>query len=417
MKCPSCGANNSDTAKWCSQCLRRFEPSEGGRPVSSVYSPAELPSGPAPDLRQSTTAAQGSPANAASHAANQSVLAGPTVSRPTLATEVASAGFALPSVGEGGKIEALEDSGAKALDAEEAPFAAPGVLSPHTGSRTTTSSASPTQSGLLREPDATTGPANGSLAPNLVSTQAPSRSEGAPTRATPTAVLAPLGQSARLASTALPHTVERDALGRLTLRCSRCGASNAVEATECSVCGHDFFAALRSQASSQVRQVSPNEALVWGLLPGGGYTRLGMNGRFVGHFLLVAWLVFLAFVVSPRELFLFRLVFALGAAGVWAGSAIDASRRAAGEEEPVLSGRRPLYVFMASLAVVFAMGLVLAVTYQRKSLGGSGNANGPVIEVPADQGPEAGSSGPSSSGGDFGGSDSAGMGSGSSGVS
>ena len=117
-----------------------------------------------------------------------------------------------------------------------------------------------------------------------------------------------------------------------------------------------------------------------------------MNGRFVGHFLLVAWLVFLAFIVSPRELFIFRLVFALGAAGVWAGSAIDASRRAGGEEEPVLSGRRPLYVFMASLAVVFAMGLVLAVTYQRKSLGGSSDA--PVIEVPADQGPEASSSGP-----------------------
>jgi hypothetical protein len=44
-RCPSCGAHNPERARWCSQCLRRFEAERSGRAGSGVASPAASPPG------------------------------------------------------------------------------------------------------------------------------------------------------------------------------------------------------------------------------------------------------------------------------------------------------------------------------------------------------------------------------------
>lgn len=158
----------------------------------------------------------------------------------------------------------------------------------------------------------------------------------------------------------LPIEIERDPMGRLIQRCSLCGATNPIEVNECTVCGADFLAALREPEVK--RDVSPTKAMLWGLVPGGGFIPLGKRARFLGHLGLVVWLLFLSFLtflLSPRALLGFKLGFATMGVGVWIASAIDAGRIAGGRDAALLSGKRPIVVFVASLAALFVLGFVL----------------------------------------------------------
>lgn len=417
MKCPSCGARNPESARWCGQCLQRFDvavekdarapagdvASGTQQPPVSTISTGQLPGSGVMNtpVGQSVQASRPQPASA------YGLGQGASPGMPLQVIEVAASGIALPSLDFEGT-----SSGATPWPTEAAsePVAVPQAGA--TGSSATDRPDVAEVPRYLPAPDAAAVVAPLASSMDLASqrsvpmpapavgrspagTAVQARSVPRPGRAENDRT----GRTGRLSPSALPHAVERDPLGGLVLRCAQCGASNSVEATECKVCGFDFFAALR-EAQKPMVSVEPRTALLWGLLPGGGYFPLKMPARFVGHFLLVAWLIFLAFIVSPKDLVFFRVVFALGAASVWSGSAIDAHRRARSDAEFFFPGKRALYVFMASLALLFSMGFVLTFSLYRKQQGSPDAGGGTtVIEVPADQGGDSPLSGAGTDGG------------------
>lgn len=410
MKCPSCGARNPESARWCGQCLQRFDVPGGtdaqapaGEVVGSTQQTpvSEIAAGhlPRTGLVQSRVGQSGQaslPQIAPAYGLGQGAPPGPAP--PVI--EVAASGIALPSLESEGM-----PSGGTPWPAVEAPgpVSAPEVGAP--GSRAVQGPGGAGDPGYSPAPNAPTFVAAAASSGDLA-TQLPvpkpglavdESAAGAAVQARSVPRPRPTssdraGSGGRPSLVTLPHAVEKDPLGGLVLRCAQCGASNSVEATACKVCGLDFFAALR-EAEKPVVSVEPRTALLWGLLPGGGYLPLKMPARFLGHFLLVMWLIFLAFIVSTKDLFFFRVVFALGAASVWSGSAIDAHRKARSEAEVFFPGRRAVYVFMASLALLFSMGFALTWSLYRKQQGSpDAGGGGTVIEVPADEGGDAPSS-------------------------
>ncbi len=342
-RCASCGASNPESAAWCSLCLARFD-----QGMSSAA--------PAPDANADSIGPGHDNASEIS-------------STPTVVVEPTAAGISLPT---------LEHTVESAPQSEENSIALSGPG--RQGGSQPPPAASSAIAIVPREERAITvgRPAPGSSSGAIF--DRPGSPEAALQQPAPLARPVVSGVSAR----GLLMTFERDPAGRLVQRCRLCQAINPLEANECVVCGADFLAALRKQEVE--KNVTPQTALIWGLIPGGGYIPLGKVARFLGHLSLTLWLLllsFLLFLLSPHALFPFRLGFAVMAAAVWAASAIDANRLAGGQEETLLTGRRPVIIFAASLALIFVMGFVLAWSALRKSPDlGSGEAYGlPAITM------------------------------------
>ncbi len=325
-QCPSCGASNAESATWCSLCLARFDLLEGG------VTGRTKPPGSADAGGARTEALHSTHPPELSTSAQTAITAATTSS---VRVEVTPSGIALPSIDA--------DPGAAGPTQEGAPPLA--------------FQGESTAQGLPLAPVGAQGVRGSHAHPaDLV---AHGGSGAHPTFVQrPSPVVRPTVPLTGRAS--LPIRVERDQTGRLIQRCNYCDAVNPIEANECSVCGADFFAALREP--EEEKRVEPTKALIWGLIPGGGFLAMGKRARFVGHLALVLWLIGLSlmlFKLSPRTLFLFKATFAFMAAGVWAASAIDANRRASGVEETLLTGKRPLMVFAASIALLFVLAFVV----------------------------------------------------------
>lgn len=345
-RCPSCGASNPEAATWCSLCLARFEGPAADSALDRHAEAAPVTASEVPD----STASVGASAPG-------------TVAAPAVRIEATAAGIALPSieaaeVSEGGRPEpGAGRLGGTSVSTEShsLPYPAGGL------------------SGLQRS-SSSAGILSGSGAVDAIGTTAVQRP--APTLRP---VVPPSSGRGLLAS------IERDPMGHLIQRCTLCNAANPIEENECSVCGADFLAALREPEKS--REVDPTKALLWGLIPGGGFIPLGKKARFFGHLSLVVWLLSLTtllFALSPRALLAFKLCFAAMAAAVWAASAVDAHRTATGEGDILLSGKRPIVIFAASLVAIFVMGFVLTWSAIRNAPNPAGD--GRVYEVPPSPG-------------------------------
>jgi hypothetical protein len=337
-RCPSCGASNPEAATWCSLCLARF-----GDPAEVAVTQPEAE--PTPNALGATDLVPDSVA----------------VPETAVRTEVTAAGIALPSIAIG-----ADDVGEAAVSATPDTSGA-GISLPAASSTALASS-----SGIAPSAEA--------LAYSRTATgTSPLLEPPSPLVQRPTPLARPAG--AATAQRGLLPRIERDSMGRLIQRCSLCEAASPIEANECTICGADFLAALREP--EEHKEIPPNKALVWGLIPGGGFLPLGMKARFLGHLSLVLWLLGVVFVLifrSPRALMIFKIGFGFMAAGVWAASAIDASRIAGGQDDAMLSGKRPVIVFAASLALLFVMAFVLtwqALRHQPEPAGG-----GSIYDIP-----------------------------------
>ncbi len=325
-RCPHCGASNAETAVWCSLCLARFDMLEG-EVTDQAESPRSAEVGGVSTEALYLTFPPEPPTSA------QTVF--PASATSSVRVEVTASGIALPSMEVEPGVERPASEGAKP-QASEGEFTGQGLPLAAVGTNEVRRShAHP--SDLV--------PFGGSgTQPTFVQRPSP--------------VMRPTAPSP--GSVSLPIRVEHDPTGRLIQRCNYCDAVNPIEANECSVCGADFLAVLREPEKE--RRVEPTKALIWGLIPGGGFLAMGKRARFVGHLALVLWLLALSlmlFKLSPGTLFLFKASFAFMAAGVWAASAIDANRRASGIGETLLTGKRPIMVFAASLALLFVLAFVV----------------------------------------------------------
>jgi ribosomal protein L40E len=137
--------------------------------------------------------------------------------------------------------------------------------------------------------------------------------------------------------------------GRTTWICPACETRNPIEAGLCSACGTAFG---RLFEEPEVRpQVDPQTAAVWSMVfPGLGHWRLGRKGDAIARFAMFGWAFgsLLVLLVSRfgkgglgPTLPLF-LVFLLASVTIYALSALDAYRIAAGDA-PIVGSRALLW--------------------------------------------------------------------------
>jgi len=154
-----------------------------------------------------------------------------------------------------------------------------------------------------------------------------------------------------------------------TWTCPSCDHVNAIELDRCAICSTPF-ARLFAEPESRV-EISPSRAVAWSLLlPGLGHWVAGHRLDGIARMALFAW-------TSGSAVVLFLSssggglgkagaligLFAVSAVAVYAVSAVDARRIAAGEE-PVVSSRTLLWasVGLVVVSVVLATLLALPVT-------------------------------------------------------
>jgi hypothetical protein len=155
--------------------------------------------------------------------------------------------------------------------------------------------------------------------------------------------------------------------GKPAWTCSACGESNAIDESACTTCGTPF-ARLFEQPLERP-QIDPENAVVWSLLwPGLGHWKAGYRADAIARIVLFAW-TFGALSVLLVSRFgkgglgvtlpLF-LLFAASAGSVYAISAVDAYRVAAGRD-PVVSSRALLWgsAALVVLSVLIATFLTL----------------------------------------------------------
>jgi ribosomal protein L40E len=143
--------------------------------------------------------------------------------------------------------------------------------------------------------------------------------------------------------------------------CAVCGERNPIEASRCSVC-QTPFARLFERPEERTR-IEPKTAALWSLAFAGlGHWRAGLRAEGVARMIVFAWTLgtVLVFLVSGSgggfgsAASLFAL-YALSAAGIYALSAIDAYRSAAGMPALV-----PSRVLLWASAALVLLSLVLA---------------------------------------------------------
>lgn len=155
--------------------------------------------------------------------------------------------------------------------------------------------------------------------------------------------------------------------GKPAWTCSACGETNAIDESTCTTCGTPF-ARLFEQPVERP-QIDPENAVVWSLLwPGLGHWKAGYRADAIARIVLFAWTfgALCVLVVSRfgkgglgATLPLF-LLFAAASGVVYAVSAVDAFRVAAGRD-PVVSSRALLWgsAALVVLSVLIATFLTL----------------------------------------------------------
>ena len=359
-RCPSCGASNAETAKWCSLCLQRFVETTAPQPMSQGL-----------DSSQPGTVLDAQP-----------VIRPEAPSASEVTAEARASGIAIPTPGHQSGFESTGEVTTKLGDPKESGSSGTQALSvpPVLDKSQWSAGTLPVRvQGSIQSLEFASG----------AGTPTPLARPSGLSGAVPSAMQhpAPLaGPERRVpAGAGFLAKIERDPLGRLVQRCSLCDTANPIEANLCSVCGTDFLAGLRP--AEKTKEISPANAMIWGLIPGGGFLALGKKARFFGHAALVTWLLLLMvvlMVLSPGGLLFFKVAFALMGAAVWAGSALDARRSASGEGESFLTGKRPLLIFAASLALLFVIGFVVTWKALQNAPGPAGG--GEIYELPSTPG-------------------------------
>jgi hypothetical protein len=147
--------------------------------------------------------------------------------------------------------------------------------------------------------------------------------------------------------------------GRLEWACPACEAVNAIDELTCRVCGNpvlDLFRLPEPPTASR----HPGVAVGLSVVPGLGCWYAGSWGQGVARLVLACtWLAVLVAVWGRPEpaMLLVKVPFALGLAGLWVASAVDAKRLA--ERRRLLVDQRVLAVAAAVLSLVLAVGLVV----------------------------------------------------------
>ena len=141
--------------------------------------------------------------------------------------------------------------------------------------------------------------------------------------------------------------------------CPVCGERNAIELDVCATCGTAFAAAMRR--GTEAPRVDPATAARWSLIfPGLGHAKAGrgVDGLARGVLFAILLLVTALLLFSGASTGLIRtelLLFATGAVAVYALSAMEARRIAAGSE-PMVSSRALLWttvgVLMSSVVLI-----------------------------------------------------------------
>lgn len=395
MNCPACGAHNPDSAAWCGQCLTDFRPPP--QPVVEIELPAaefEAPSPTQPLEMPSTDMSVAASASASGFAIPVVVDAGSGAGESTVTAPAATDDFRPSSP----PIDQPLDQ-PPPVPATPPPVPAKPSPAPATPPPTVVTQANPAPPPLAASAgygDGTTPVLVGSHSVRGATTQIP-------------APPSPVGQSTRglrsssgIAANSMVG-IAKDATGALTWNCSVCSAQNSIDLIDCATCGASMFAAYRDAEEARSRPtVSPDAALTWGLIPGGGQWVANRRGQAVGRALLVLWLVGCAVILRDKSMMWLRVVNGLGAMGVWAVSAFDARAMVSGRESAaLLTPKRMTLVLVTSIALLLALSIILAgkVNQMNKD---QQEKPGPTSETPAGP-PPGGGSGNGDSGGTSGG--------------
>lgn len=176
------------------------------------------------------------------------------------------------------------------------------------------------------------------------------------------------GEPAPAASAAGPDKLGEHRLvtyenGARCWQCRRCDATQTLDNTTCLTCGKSLFSS--EQAAPVAVHGSPDLALVWSLIPGGGQWYLGLRAQGAARCATVL-LAFLAAVSFPPTNAMGAMRWVMLAAGfaIWAVSAYDARLAAIGSaDDALLGGRRLMWVtagilglLVASVFIALAMG-------------------------------------------------------------
>jgi hypothetical protein len=155
--------------------------------------------------------------------------------------------------------------------------------------------------------------------------------------------------------------------GKPAWTCSACGDTNAIDASTCATCGTPFARLFEQPAKRP--PIDPENAVVWSLLwPGLGHWMAGYRADAIARAVLFAWTFgALSVLLISRfgkgglgATFPLFLLFAASAGTVYAVSAIDAYRLAAGRD-PMVSSRALLWgsAALVVLTVLIATFLTL----------------------------------------------------------
>jgi hypothetical protein len=147
----------------------------------------------------------------------------------------------------------------------------------------------------------------------------------------------------------------------VTWTCALCDADNALDRSDCAVCGAQLAATLRPPRELPARDAG-TAALLSLLLPGAGHAYVGQWGQALGRAVTSVWVACMALifalghgVASPLS-----LAFQAAALGLWAASAHDAYREAAGQSGAViLAGRSLLWTWVA-LVLLSILGIFVS---------------------------------------------------------
>ena len=148
--------------------------------------------------------------------------------------------------------------------------------------------------------------------------------------------------------------------GGITWTCSRCDASNPLDAPVCSVCGATFADSMRPPKQRHERD--PNSVAMYSLFfPGAGHWSLGLKGAAIARGVLSTWVVAVAVLAGVAGSMLMAVVFGIVAFVLWAVAAHDAYREARHEERAVILHSR-MFVYVV-LSLLFLMGMMLVMAF------------------------------------------------------
>ncbi len=146
-------------------------------------------------------------------------------------------------------------------------------------------------------------------------------------------------------------------------QCDRCATWSPLEVSTCTVCGRPFRAAVGGESDGpELADVDPRIALGLSMvLPGAGHLALGRTGTGLARLMLFCIWAFgaLSFAIQARDSeqsAIAAIPLALGALIMWGISLYDVQNLSAGRDEPLLDGRRMLWlvfgIFGATMAAM-----------------------------------------------------------------